>query len=188
MSTNYWWRTWSLQIRGSSSTGWASALQAEGCGFKSRLLHEWWVVDNPTIMSSQRGGLTLTYLRVAERLSDCRPLKIKGKSENWGVVQAQPNNLASCSEKRGSIPLRSTKAGYKWRCIFLSELFVAPLSHCKGRVNYEISLFVLWIKNICSGDIKRYFACQAAERKFYAVFESCSPHMKIKNMWTWGSG
>ena len=26
----------------------------------------------------------------------------------WGVVQAWPNNFASCSEKQGSIPLRST--------------------------------------------------------------------------------
>lgn len=31
----------------------------------------------------------------------------------WGVVQARPNNLASCYEKRGSIPLRSTKKVFK---------------------------------------------------------------------------
>ena len=28
----------------------------------------------------------------------------------WGVVQARPNNFASCSEKRGSIPLHSTSS------------------------------------------------------------------------------
>lgn len=52
----------------------------------------------------------------------------------WGVVQARPNYFASSSEKRGSIPLRSTKRrnSINSLCVFDREDDGSRLLICRG--------------------------------------------------------